>query len=189
MAQLQRLRAVWGGTGIVGPGLSTFYKATTGASGWPDEVLALFNVGSVFYPSGLTLTVPSSGDLIDDATGALAGTWSEPGTGGTATATGSGVWAQGVGMQIRWRTNGIVAGRRVVGSTFVVPIMAVFYDTNGTIDSTTVTTVQGRADAYLAAHPEARIWSRPAGPRIGTSNQVTSAQVPDRISWLRSRRT
>lgn len=189
MATLMRLRCTWGGTGITGPGLSTFYQTTAGSVGWADDVLTFFNVASVFYPSGLTLTVPSSGDEIDSATGALTGTWSEPGTGGTDTATGSGPWAAGVGMQVRWRTSGIVGGRRVVGSTFIVPIMAAFYDSAGTISNTDLATVQGRADALIAAHPNLVIWSRPTPTRAGTFNEIESATVPDRVSWLRSRRT
>lgn len=189
MAQMQRLRVSWSGPGVTGPGLSTFYTSTAGPLGIADDVLAFFQGQALAFPTNLTITVPSGGDLIEDTTGGLAGTWNEPGTGGTFTGTGTGDYPQGVGMQIRWRTGGIVAGRRVVGSTFICPIMSAIFAADGTIDNVTVASVQAAGTALIAAHPDLRIWSRPKGPRVGSSHAVETAVVPDRVSWLRSRRT
>lgn len=188
MTELVRLRCTWGGSPVVGPGLSTFY-ATTGGSGLPDDVLTFFNTSPLLFPSGLTITVPSGGETINDATGELTGTWNEPGTGGVATGTETGSYAKGVGMQVRWPTAGIVGGRKVVGSTFLVPIAGSLFDVDGTIDTAVVSAMQSQANALLAAQPNLRIWSRPKGLRAGSSHTITSAVIPDRTSWLRTRRT
>lgn len=188
MTQICRLRCTWGGSPVVGPGLSTFYWSTT-EDGGPDDVLAFFNTSPLLYPSGLTVTVPAGGELIEDTTGELAGTWSQPGTGGVATGTETGSYAKGVGMQVRWPTGGIVGGRKVVGSTFLVPIAGSLFDTDGTIDTAVVSAMQTQADALLAAIPSLRILSRPKGLRAGSSHAITSAVIPDRTSWLRTRRT
>lgn len=188
MANLARLRAEWGGTPVAGPGLSTFYfdPADTGAA---DAVYDFFNAAPLLFPAGLTITVPPSGDILDDATGDLVGAWADPGTGGIVTGTNSGDFFQGVGMRVKWLTTGIFGGRRVVGSTFICPIPSAIADTSGTIDGATVTSVQASADAMIAAGVDFKVWSRPSGILTGESNLIVDTLVPDKTSWLRSRRT
>lgn len=189
MANLMRLRVSWSGSGVTGPGLSTFYKTTTGSVGWADDVLDFFSTHPLHLPSTVTVTVPSSGELINDATGELTGTWAEPGTGGSVTGSNAAAWAMGVGMRVRWGTGGIVGGRRVVGTTFIVPLPVGAYQTDGTIVNSIVTERKADADALIAARPEMVIVSKPTATRAGTSNAITEALVPDFVSWLRSRRT
>lgn len=188
MASLARLRVTWTGSGIVGPGVSTFYfdPADTGAS---TRVLAFFNTAPLLFPDKVTITVPSGGEIITDTTGELSGSWNDPGTGGTVTGTNTGDFAMGVGMQVRWQTGGIVGGRRVVGSTFLVPIASGIFDVNGTLDTATVTAEQSAANTMIGGAVTFKVWSRPTPSRVGSSNDITSAIVPDRVSWLRSRRT
>lgn len=188
MTEIVRLRVEWSGSGIVGPGLSTFYFATSG-TGVSDDVYDFFNSSPLLFPSTVSIFVPSGGDTINDVTGELTGTWDDPGTGGTVNGTNTGDFFMGVGMRVKWPTSGIVGGRRVVGSTFLCPIAAAISDTTGTIDNATVSGVLSAASALVAAQPTMRIWSRPTPARAGTSSPVTSAQVPDKTSWLRSRRT
>ena len=40
-----------------------------------------------------------------------------------------------------------------------------------------------------ASSPDQKVWSRPEGGTPGQSSTVTNGSVPDRVSWLRSRRT
>lgn len=188
MAALARLRVEWSGAGITGPGLSTFYfdPADVGAS---DVIFDFFNSAPLLFPNSVSIFVPSGGDIIEELDGTLAGTWNDPGTGGTVAGTNSGDFFAGVGMRVKWPTDGIFAGRRVVGSTFLVPIAAAISDTTGTIDSATVTAVQTSADVVASSSVDFKIWSRPSGVLTGESNSIVEAQVPDRTSWLRSRRT
>lgn len=198
MTSLNRIRVLWQGSPVVGPGLSTFYLASA-----PDTVsgnlVTFFNALKLMFPAPLQWVVPSSGDKIDSATGALAGSWSTGTGGGTVVATGTSAYAAGVGAQIRWRTNGIVGGRRVVGSTFLVPIVTPGYDTSGTLENTNRGAIVTAATALLTAEPSLTIWSRPVPPptppatsptaRAGEANTVIALDVPDRVSWLRTRRT
>lgn len=188
MASLARLRVTWSGSPVVGPGVSTFYfdPADTGAS---TLVRNFFNAAPLLFPAGLTLTIPSGGEIITDTTGDLSGTWNDPGSGGTVNGANTGDFAKGVGMQVRWQTGGIVGGRRVVGSTFLCPIAGAIFDVDGTVDNASITSTQAAANTMIGGAVTFKVWSRPTASRAGTSNDITSAVVPDRVSWLRSRRT
>lgn len=189
MADLKRLRCTWGGAGVIGPGVSTFYSSATGVVGMADDVETFFSSSAAAFPNDVSITIPSGGDLIESTTGALSGSWNDPGTGGTVTGTDAGDFAQGVGVQVRWRTDGIVSGRRVVGSTFLVPIAGGIFDTDGTVDNASVAVFLTRATTLITAMDGFVIWSRPTPSRAGAISEVVSASVPDRVSWLRSRRT
>lgn len=189
MADLKRLRVVWGGAGVTGPGVSTFYSSAVGVVGMADDVETFFSSNAAIFPDDVTITIPSGGDLIESTTGDLSGSWNDPGTGGTVTGTSAASFAAGVGIQVRWRTDGIVAGRRVVGSTFLVPVFGGLFATDGTVNNADVTTILGRATTLITSMDGMVIWSRPAPGRVGSISEVQSASVPDRVSWLRTRRT
>jgi hypothetical protein len=138
----------------------------------------------------VTWSIPNSGDIINDANGALEGVW----TGGTAaqvTGTGASLYAQGVGYRIVWNTNGIRGSRRVRGSSFMCPMDSAMLDAAGTLGSTQIAAIVTAATSVISNSPdELRVWSKPhKGLADGTSHVVTSASVPDQISWLRTRRT
>lgn len=189
MAQIARLRVAWGGTPVVGPGLSTFYVTTTGPATLHGDVAAFFNSIKGNFPSGLQWTIPNTGDLIEDTTGALAGSWSESGGPSTVAATGTANYVAGAGMRVSWTTGGIFRGRRVKGSTFLCPMLNGLFTSDGTIDNTVVSTTQTAAAALLTAQPTLCIFSRPVDTTPGTHSVVTSALAVDKVSWLRSRRT
>lgn len=188
MANLARLRVELGGAGVVGPGVMTFYNANSG-SGLPTAVKSFLTSLQSTFPDDVTLTVPNTGDLIDEATGALAGAWTD-GTAGVITGSGTGAFQVGAGIRVKWLTGGIVNGRRVRGSTFIVPAVSLAFDTSGRLGSTTVSVVTTAANALIAAQGSYfRIWSRPVPGRAGTSHEVTSCSVPLTGTSLRSRRT
>jgi hypothetical protein len=187
MTQLQRLRVEWGGSLIPGGGLSTFYATTTG-SGFPAGVKSFFTAFAHRIPTGVTWTVPTFGDLIEDSTGALAGSWSEPSGGGQVASSGTAAHAAGVGTRVVWQTGGIHNGRRVKGSTFIVPLSQGVYDTSGTIDSLVLADIQQGVNTLLTAVPNLRILSKARPGFPGASSAITAGTVPDKVSWLRSRR-
>lgn len=188
MALLYRMRVAWSGSPIVGPGLSTFYFENV-LSSYPTDVLALYTAIRSYVPVGVTWSVPNAGDVIDEETGVLTGAWST-GTAGTETSTGVGGFAQGVGARIAWHTATIRGGRRVRGSTFLVPLRSGAYDTAGTIDSTILTALRTAAQTLLTATAaDQRIWSQPRPNLVGAGVPIVAVQVPDTVSWLRSRRT
>jgi|SRR5215831_11865595 len=198
MAQIARMRCAWVGGGVVGPGLSTFYSTTT-TTGFPAAIRAFFEAVKSQLHTGTTITVPNSGDLITVETGELAGTWSESSGGGVTTTSGAGMFVQGVGARVAWTTDGINAGRRVRGSTFLVPMDGDTYDTTGLFLSGAVAILQAAADGLAGSGVDLQIYSPPKTHRDALGNRVIdrdgqtqnllSGNVPQSISWLRSRRT
>lgn len=184
MTTLGRLRVSW--TGFTGaPGLSTFYAEDTG-SGFCAAVLNFFTQIRGVLPNVVTITVPSEGDLINDASGALVGAWSDTG-GGTTTGNGGTTYAGPVGAVVHWNTGAIINSRRLRGSTFIVPVASGFDDTDGTVSSGGLSTLRTQASNLVGAVATLRAWHRP-GNTSGSSALITSASVPDKMVVLRSRR-
>lgn len=187
MANLARMRVPWTGSQVVGPSVSTFFFDAA-ASGYPGAVLALFDALKGHVPSGVQITVPNTGDLISDTTGALIGSWTEPG-GGVVTGSGSGGFVLGTGYRLVWETNGIRNGRHVRGTTFIVPVISTAFDSSGRLTSSAQTTALGAAAAYISAlGGSGRVWSRPRLGANGESNEIVGRTVSEQPSWLRSRR-
>jgi hypothetical protein len=186
MATLRRWRVQWsGGTG--GAGVSTFYSGS--AVDVSTELATFFGSIKSRFPSGIGWAMAGSGDTIDDATGHINGGYS----GGTAWAdsgsAGAVAYAGGVGTFVQWGTGAIVGTRRLKGRTFLTGLESVNYDSAGTIVSSCLTNLRAAA-AVLAAAGKLVIWSRPdPGGSNGTSSLVTSGDVPDRVSWLQTRRS
>ena len=182
------MRVVWSGSTVAGGGLSTFYF-TDGAVGQSSDVEDFFYALRAQFPIGTTITIPSNGDVINDSTGTLVGVWGSSG-GVAVSGEGAAAHAAGVGARIVWNTAGINGGRRVKGSTFLVPVIAGLYDTDGTINNASITNMQAAATALVTAQASAfTIYSRSIDGAAGGNNEVTSATAPDKVAWLRSRRT
>lgn len=185
---IQRVRCEWGGAGVEGPGVTTFYGEADGTLSIAVAASAFFARLTGLIPTGTTVTIPQGGDLIDEVTGQLVGTW-----GGSIrdvkTCTGSGAFAGGVGARVVWETGAIRAGRRVRGSTFVVPIVTTSYEANGTLSQSALTSIQNALTDFMVQVPtQARVWSRPRPGLGGAAVQVERGVAPDKVSWLRSRR-
>lgn len=185
MAALRKVLVVWSGaTGL--PGVSVFYTAAA------DDATA--NLGTfltaikAMFPSPMSWTIPSAGDEIDDNTGQLTGGWSG-GTAATVAASGTTVYAAGTGTFVRWGTNTILSGRRLKGRTFLAPLVNTQYDTDGTILTASVGTMN-TALATLVATNKLRIFHRPPVGTFtgGTSDVVTSGVCADKVTSLKTRR-
>lgn len=184
---MYRYRVSLSGSAVQGPGLMTFYSASL-ENGLPAAVQTFLFNNAASFPTSLTFTFPNGGDQINEATGALTGVWSVASAPNSVSGTGTGNFALGVGMQVRWRTGGIVAGRRVVGSTFLVPTVSTNFAPDGSVSDAVISAMAPRISTLISAVPSLCVWSRPKGNRTGTSQIITSGYVPDRPSWLRSRR-
>jgi hypothetical protein len=140
-------------------------------------------------PVGTTWNVVTGGELIESTTGALTGVWGG-GIGGTIVSTTGSEYAAGVGCRIVWETDGITGNKRVRGSTYWVPIAANQYEPNGTIATGTISTLETAGQALITAlDGDLVILTKPKPPRLGNHHEVKGCRVPDRVSWLRSRRT
>jgi hypothetical protein len=177
------------GGAVTGAGVATFYTDTSGGA-LKSALDVFWNAVRSAMPNNLSIVVPDGGEELDSTDGSLVGTW----TGGTTTTmAGSGgtTYAQGVGARVVWNTNGITRGRRVRGSTFLVPLATAMYANDGTIDNGIVTSFSNSAAALVTALGGGLvIWSRPStGGSDGVSHTVIGSSAPDRVSWLVSRRT
>lgn len=193
MTTLNRLIIGWSGPMVVGSAVSVLhFDGSDNAAPPVANVKAAFLAAQLLFPSGLTLTFPSTGDRIDDTDGSLTGVWSATGS-GTVGGSNTSAPAAGVGACIGWTTGGIVSGtkgpRKLRGRTFLVPLASAVYDGDGTITSSSLTALQTLADAIRAAGPLA-VWHRPssAAATDGNSYGVLSAKVRDKVAYLSSRR-
>lgn len=188
MANLARVRTSWAGTPVVGGGVSTFYFDEA-HSGFTADVSAFWTTLAGLVPSGVTWTTENTGDLLDVETGAISGSWTDGST-SNVNSTGSSTYAGGVGARYRWTTAGITNKRRVRGSTFLVPLHTGCYDAQGTILTASLTTMGTAAGNLLTAgEGKMKIYHRPVHGAGGAAYAVLNFTAPDRVSWLRTRRT
>jgi hypothetical protein len=174
-------------TGFPGaPGYTVHYRGELDTL--TSHLRTFYDAVKGLFPSNVTVQVPQSGDLINSTTGGLAGTWTSA-FNASVTGTAAGVYAAPAGAVVRWLTDGIVAGRRLRGRTFLVPLAATAYQTDGSLLGTTVTNIQAAAQALVTAETaNLGVWHRPVGGAGGSWSPVVSADVPDRAAILRSRR-
>lgn len=189
MPNLHRVRVAISGGGVVGPGLTTFYVDELTGLPDPADFGAFFDSIKALCPNTLNWNVPNSGDTIDAATGKLMGTWTN-GSPVNVGATASGDYAAGVGARVVWETGVVRGGRRVRGSTFIVPLASTNLDSDGTWNPTAVTSpIKAAADVLLGRAVPPVVWSRPRTGLGGASVGITGSRVPVQVTWLRSRRT
>jgi len=188
MSVLNRVRCTWAGAPIVGPGVSTFYFAEA-ATGFQADLVTFFDALTTRFPTGLAITIPAEGDQIESTDGSLVGGWAE-GTNSSKVGSSGSVYAAGVGARVVWGTNGFTNGRRVRGSTFLAPLVSDCLATDGTLNDTARASIETAANALRTAQTgDFVIWQRPRGATAGASSSVLTATVPDKIAWLRSRKT
>ena len=191
---IQRVRVImqnWPGA----PGYINLYETSAVVDHTP--IRTFFNALVTLLPTGLTITVPGSGDIINEGNGNIVGAWTVAAP-AVVTGTGTAAYAGGSGAVVDWLTSGVVAGRRPMGRTFLVPLTSTAMDGAGSLTSAAIGIIKSAADAMIASMgPTFLVWSRPfaGGPggvppaRLGTVNPVTASRVPDLAAVLRSRRT
>lgn len=196
MVALNRVRVGW--TNWPGaPGVSTFYLASSTTNVTP--LRTFFTAIKDLMPAGLTTDVPNSGDVIDTATGHITGGWVGSGGGTSVSGTASQAYSGASGALVRWQTDGILNGRRLVGRTYFVPMAQGVYANDGSLSGTTQTTLGTAATALITALAGALIIYGPPrdtgtnGPtdpgKAAQWGSITAATVPDLAAVMRSRRT
>jgi hypothetical protein len=188
MGDLARVRVSWQGWPGA-PGVSTFYLTPAVTQTSIDAIRAYFNSLVALLPTGLTITVPQTGDLIDDVSGLITGSWSVGTPPTVVTGTAPGNYAGNAGGVTHWLTGLVVNRRRVRGRTFLVPLASTAFDTAGAISTSTLTTLNTAATTLLAAlGTNFRVWHRPAKGLGGGSGTVIATRTPKLAISLRSRR-
>jgi len=197
MATLDRIRVAMAGFPGA-PGVMTFYASD--ALTFVDPLHAWLIAIATAMPTDVQLTIESQGDVIEDQTGTINGTWTTT-VGATVPGLSTGSYAAPCGYVAEWLTSGFFSGRRLRGRTFVVPLGGASYFTDGTIlDGSLADFRAAAATLVTSTAGNFRIWQRPrkARPadgthpavtaRVGGSGAVSSSRIPDKVAVLRSRR-
>lgn len=196
------VRTYWDGTSG-GPGLTQF--ALEGAAGgeWnPGGTNGAVSAVRVFWdslkallPDELRLTVSPIIDDYNSITGKLVGSYVASTTPTVVAGTSATSYAAGAGAKITWNTNQISNGRRVRGSTFLVPLAAANYTITGTISAAAIATINNSAGNLISglatASTPLAVWSRPIkepNARAGFDTQVVSGTCGSKTAILRGRR-
>jgi hypothetical protein len=196
---LQKLQIQWAaGTSqwVGGPGYtSVFCNASSIAQPGPLQTFVTAILS--YVPSGITLTVPNNGELIDETNGHVTGTWTT-GSSTTQTATGTGSMLLTTGPQVRLETGSFRRGKHIRGRLFLVPSHAGAIAGNGYLSATTANAVQAAADTLRTSWSgQWSVWHRPlydytVKPPVlkvpGEILPVTSVVCPTKPASLTSRR-
>jgi hypothetical protein len=183
-------RPEWSGT-TGGPGVSVInYRSPFGLDdhqGAADAIRAFFAAIAGQLPNEVSISFPDEVLELDTSTGVLQD--AHPVTGGaTVTGTQSTGYAMPAGVRVDWTTGAFVAGRRLRGRTYLVPIAGAAYDTNGTLTTTAINAIQTAANNFIAAMDTGGgslgVWSRTHGILV----DVNAGAVADEVAILRSRR-
>ena len=186
------------------PGVSVFWLENA-TQARVDAIRTFFNSIAGLIPTGTTITVPGSGDVLNDSDGKISSTWSVTTPPAVVTGTGAGAYAGQTGMVVHWLTAGVINGRRLRGRTFIVPTVNTTFETNGSPTSAAINTLNTAANTLVGALGlDFVVWSRPVKAhtkydpesgaptnvpaRAGSTANVTGVRVPDLAITLRSRR-
>lgn len=171
----------------MGSGVATHYAVH--AAGHRDAFAAFWQeLGNRVFPDSVWITVPNSGDVIEVESGLLQSVWTEGATMQKQGANGPN-HAAGCGAAITWVTASIINGKRVRGRTFIVPIAAQHYDSDGTINDAARSFINAATLTLLGACGEDfLIYHRGKGDEDGVACPVISHRLADRVATLRTRR-
>ena len=193
MAQIWRVTATWTG-GKIGTGFTNFFFSVNASTAQlsADAMRKFFSdsysIGA-FLPTGITISFPSVVDTIEATNGQL--TSNTPITKPADIVGSDGTrYAAVAGACATWRTGDFVAGHRVRGRTFLVPVGGGALQSDGTLDSTFLGFVTGAGATLVAAAPEFVIWRRPSSTAAanGSTHIVAACTVSDKTAYLTSRR-
>lgn len=101
--------------------------------------------------------------------------------------TGAGTYNRAAGVRLDWGTGQIVAGRRLVGRTYLVPADAGAFDSNGLVTSANSAALIGAANALRTAVSgiaQLAVWSR----THQVVHAVSAVSVPSKGAILTGRR-
>ena len=188
---IYRATATW--TGFVGaPGYTSWFADD---SGTPANLITglkgFFDAMTPWLPTDVTVSVPDTYDELDETTGTLIASGTAPIAPGEFVGERTEVYSAPAGACVTWVTDDVVAGRRVRGRTFIVPLSSYATALDGSLGATALTDIRTAAsDAITAMGGAFCVWHRPttAAPASGSAHPITSFNVRDRVAVLRSRR-
>jgi hypothetical protein len=195
MTLLQQVKIIWSGVAGLNGYSNHYFLGGTSTAAPVASVKVFYEAIKGQVPTNLRFSYPTSGNVIDDATGQLQGGWSGGANTDTVSTAGTS-FASAQGAIVEWAGMGVVDGHRPIGKTFIVPLITASI-AGGILGSGPQTTIQTAASALVTATtPNFVIWHRPVKQklpphsvtRVGSNVQITSATVPTKLAVLTSRR-
>lgn len=167
-------------SGLVGPAMPQLCV---------DRVRDAVVAGGVLFANSVTYNVSGLVDELDESTGQITGQQSVT----PRTQVGAGAGNLGpivVGLVAQFNTDDFVNGRRIRGRSFLNPIRSAY-----TINSAPQATELGLAQAFASKMDDQGattvrfgVYTRPKGAQPGAWHDVTTTNVPQKWTVLRSRR-
>lgn len=203
MVNILRVKTRWSGfTGAPGYTILHFRDFATGDTGTAtttqeqaqiavQRTRTFFDAIKALIPASARFTVEPEVDMLEDSDGSLVNSFTTtPGT--DVAGTYAGAYAAAAGAVINWRTGSIRNGRRIRGRTFLVPLAANVFGTDGRLTPAAQTTIATAAEALRSTTSDIDlgVYARPTGP-LATDGQwvvTTGVTVPTTGAVLRSRR-
>jgi hypothetical protein len=193
---MYKTTTVW--SGFQGaPGYTVMYfdpagaHTEAGAGAANGRVRTFFAFLQQYLSTSTTLTFNQNVDQVDPVTGELVNSFS-PTQPGILIGTGTANQAAAAGACVTWRTPKIVAGKRLRGRTFIVPLSVGAYEPNGTLTGNALGDLRTAAAALVAdsplAPPRLCVWHRPIAKTGGDLGIANAATVADKTAVLTSRR-
>jgi hypothetical protein len=190
-----RVTALW--TGFPGaPGFTNLYFGGSGDTGIDafdaaNRVRSFFSGMTLCFPVSVNIQVQAQVAVVDAASGAQTGEITANPAPANVVGAGTGPFAAPAGACVTWRSPDFVGGRRVRGRTFLVPLAAAAYESDGTLLPARIAEIRSAATtlAFGGTQPPFGVWHRPAkGTQAGGSfHAAPSATVSDRVAMLQSR--
>lgn len=188
------MQALW--SGFQGaPGYTSFYFAGGGglisdAGQIVSRVHDALEHLEAPLPTGVSIQVSGSVEVIDSDTGQLTGyvDVDQPdAVEGDAAGTN---FSAPSGAVVNWLTDDVRFGRRIRGRTFIVPLSGSAYQADGTLTTSALGSLNDFASAMRSwdFDSEFGVFSRPRGGSGGVFATCTGHRVPDMAAVLRSRR-
>lgn len=181
-------RAIWATPGG-GTGYSVFHTqnmvSTSNAQAAAAAFRAWFFTNRDLFPDEVSISFDSEFLELDVAGNLLAVYPVTPPAAVVGTQTAA--YNRAAGIRVDWGTGVIVSGRRLTGRTYLVPTTTGAFDSNGQVNSGTVTAVQASNATLLTALNSVgnlAVWSR----THAAVHDVTSSSVPAGGAILRGRR-
>ena len=188
MTQLSRVPITWSGGPVVGGGFTVLHCSVGDEHSLMTAFRTFLNGVTGNFPTTLTWSFPPAGPIINQETGELEGSWSDGAAPASLSGLSANTWVNGVGLRVKWTTGFFHNGHQIVGASFMVPLQINAYEGSGNIVATNLTQFQTAGNTF-AGTLALRIWSRGRTTGDGVSAPVSGCVVPDKVSWLRGRRT
>lgn len=193
MAEVIRYEAHWG-IPNAGPSVSVFHLS--GSAAQPAVQTAVDEIKNYFYdlrgdlPNEVSVGFSPFYSVLNVESGQLVGTGSvtQP---ENITGLGTGGWAAGSGARSLWQTDVVRNGRKVYGTTFIVPLAGATYENNGFLTQGVRERIGTAATKLLTMvnpHAPLMVYSRPIPGRPGAVTQAIRTSTPATVATLRRRK-